>query len=514
MAKKTFPLIKFLLVSLCFTLFIGLGKDGGSIALAQESNSPELEKLASENETVSFSVSDFNIEPKEEMVYFWSFGDGGTDSGVEITHQYDRKGKYTAALSFLNEQGENEYYYVSVFVFSEVVFLVSDGSKNEEEINELISYASSKDILLVNIHDDASGPDYIVEGSLSQKLLEKSFNLEKAKFIICDTKGTIGLNSLSRLAQGIEPDTFKSLGLSKKVIININGASIGAISRIAQSTFDILKPELIILTQKEVVKELIVAQDTEDLLDIVKKANIEQRVNYKIVGVHSGRIIKKLSLTNFMSYGVNYMINKGVPINTITLLLILPVVATIISFLRQVIGVKTFGIYIPTIITLSFLSTGLKHGLFVFLVVLIAGSFARIFIRKLRLLYLPRMAIVLTLVSLTILAMLTYGAYSRRTALISMSIFPMLIMIILVERFAAVQIEKGFFSAVTLSAETLAVSIFCYYIMNWQFLRTFILAYPEIVFFLIIFNVIIGRWTGLRFSEYFRFGRMVRRRKA
>jgi len=54
------------------------------------------------------------------------------------------------------------------------------------------------------------------------------------------------------------------------------------------------------------------------------------------------------------------MINQGVPKETLVFLLMLPIVAIVISFARQVIGIKGFGIYTPLIITFAFLVTGLN----------------------------------------------------------------------------------------------------------------------------------------------------------
>jgi len=120
------------------------------------------------------------------------------------------------------------------------------------------------------------------------------------------------------------------------------------------------------------------------------------------------------------------------------------------------------------------------------------------------------MAIVLSIVSLSIIGMLTYAASSRRTVLISMSIFPMLILITLVEKFVAAQIKRGLLTAITLSLETLAISVFCYYVMSWEILRNFILIYPEIIFLTLLFNFFLGKWTGLRLFEYVRFRKVVK----
>jgi len=212
-----------------------------------------------------------------------------------------------------------------------------------------------------------------------------------------------------------------------------------------------------------------------------------------------------------MSFITQFMINQGVPQETLIYLLILPIVATVIAFARQIIGIKGFGIYTPLIIAFAFLATGLKYGIIFFLTILIVGTLARLFIRKFRLLYLPRMAIALTIVVLAILVIFYLGAYNQQTDLINVSIFVILIMITLVEKFLAAQIERGGKGAIFLTTETLILSIICYWVASWIFLQTFILNYPLTTISLtIIINILLGKWTGLRLIEYFRFKELIK----
>jgi len=205
------------------------------------------------------------------------------------------------------------------------------------------------------------------------------------------------------------------------------------------------------------------------------------------------------------------MFDQGVPQETLILLLMLPIVATIIAFARQVIGIKSFGIYTPLIIAFAFLSTGLKFGLTLFVVVLVVGTLTRLFIRKFRLLYLPRMAIALTSVALAILIVFYLGAYNQKTDLITVSVFVILIMITLVEKFLATQIERGGKGAIFLTSETLILSIICYWVAGWTWLQIFILNYPSLTIILaIIINIFLGKWTGLRLTEYFRFREVIK----
>lgn len=213
-----------------------------------------------------------------------------------------------------------------------------------------------------------------------------------------------------------------------------------------------------------------------------------------------------------MSQLISYMVTQGVPKETIILILMLPIVATIIAFARQVIGIKGFGIYTSLIIAFVFLSTGLKYGLAIFAVVLVTGTLMRFIIRRLRLLYLPRMAIVLTLVALVIIIMFLGATFFEKTGFLKVSIFPVLIVIILVEKFIAAQIEKGNRTAVILSLETVTLSILCCLIAGWPWLKDLVYFYPEWIFLTIVINIFLGKWTGLRLSEYFRFREVIKHR--
>ena len=212
-----------------------------------------------------------------------------------------------------------------------------------------------------------------------------------------------------------------------------------------------------------------------------------------------------------MSQITQYMISQGVPQETVVLLLMLPIVATIIAFARQIIGVKGFGIYTPLIISFAFLATGLKYGLTLFIAILLVGTMARLMVKKFRLLYLPRMAIVLIIVSLTILLVFLEGAYSGRHGLITASIFAVLIMVTLVEKFIATQIKQGAKRTIIITSETLILSIICYWVASWFWLQNIVLSYPlGIILGSIIINIFLGKWTGLRLSEYFRFQKIIK----
>lgn len=210
---------------------------------------------------------------------------------------------------------------------------------------------------------------------------------------------------------------------------------------------------------------------------------------------------------------VEYLISLNVPMSTVHLLLLLPVVVTLVAAIRQVVGIKGFGIYTPAIITYAFLAfgeKGLKYGIALFLTVIVVGFLGRYMLRPFRLLYLPRVAITLTLIMLGVLVVLAVGGSMQRTGLAAADIFPLLIIITLGEKFIAAQIENGEREAIILTLETLLISIVGYFFLSSEWVRSFTLSYPWWVFFTLPINIFLGRFAGLRVTEYIRFRNLIR----
>ncbi len=351
----------------------------------------------------------------------------------------------------------------------------------------------------------------MVENELTQKIIESKENIKQAKNIIIWTQGNIGLNALIDAAQTLsttgtaERPGLSDYGFSNKVIISITN-KFTTTSRLAQTLFNLVEPQFIVLADENSINYAVQLVNLDALLENLKRKNIE----YQLIGLHTQRELGQLKPWNFIAYAINYLVNQGVPLNTIYLLLVLPVIATILSFTRQFVGIKAFGIYTPTIIALSFLGTGIGYGLLIFVLILLIASFGRLFARKLGLLYLPRMALILIIVSLAIMILFLMGAYFKDVGIMTISVFPILIMIVLSEKFVSAQIERGNRAAIILTVETLILSSLCYWIASLQTMKALLLGYPEIIIICFVINIFLGKWTGLRLMEYFRFRKVIK----
>lgn len=207
---------------------------------------------------------------------------------------------------------------------------------------------------------------------------------------------------------------------------------------------------------------------------------------------------------------IQYFTTHGVPELSLVFFLMLPVAATVISFARQILGIKAFGLHIPLITSFAFLATGIRYGVFIFLLAVATGTLLRFVLKKIRLLYLPRMAITLIMITVSIYGLFAVAIYFDKTGFINISIFPVLILVILSEKFIATQIKRGNKMASIITLESLIIAIVCYYLITWTVLQQFALQYPFVIIVgSILLNILIGRWSGLRISEYFRFKEVI-----
>ncbi len=346
--------------------------------------------------------------------------------------------------------------------------------------------------------------EYLAVQNLAQQMIDHADDVSNAQSIITWTTGNTGLYALIELTRISELNgvTLDRFGFDSKAVIAVSdGQPISSAVKQAQTVFGTINPNYLVVSDSNVLDDVMTADDVTALRTNLNNTDAE----YQVITEYTQRSVDRLTIFNFMSYAMKYMINRGVPINSIFLILMLPVMATIIAAARQLVGLKAFGIFAPTVVALFFLVTGLRYGLIIFCTVLVLGTLARLMARHVKLLYLPRMAIVLSIVALAIFGLYFLGAYLGRTGLIAVSVFPLLIMTVLTEYFIAAQIEQGYKSAIKLTIETLLLSLLGYLIGDWALFRTTILAYPELVLLTFVVNIILGKFSGLRLSEYIRF---------
>lgn len=215
-----------------------------------------------------------------------------------------------------------------------------------------------------------------------------------------------------------------------------------------------------------------------------------------------------LGPTNFVQHAIRKAVDQGVPANVLVLILLFPVVASLIATSRHIIGLQGFGVYIPAVLAVALLSTGIITGIFLFIVILISASIGRTIFKKFKLQYLPRTALVLWLVALTVFSLLLVSPQliQFEINLAALSIFPILVLILLSENFIEAQLAGTRSRAIELTIETVLLAVLSTIFMRAEIVQRFVIIYPELTIITVLaIDILVGRFKGLRLAEYLRF---------
>jgi hypothetical protein len=129
----------------------------------------------------------------------------------------------------------------------------------------------------------------------------------------------------------------------------------------------------------------------------------------------------------------------------------------------------------------------------------------RLYFDHLKLLLVSRLAAILMVV---ILLMAVITVVSNKLDFergLSVALFPLVILTMTIERISVVWDERGPAEAIKLAAMSLVIAAICYQFMSARPVQYVFFAFPELVLVLAALTLLIGRYTGYRFAELFRF---------
>ena len=195
---------------------------------------------------------------------------------------------------------------------------------------------------------------------------------------------------------------------------------------------------------------------------------------------------------------------------TYSILLMVPVGAFIMLLLRNLVGLKTFGTFMPVLIALAFRDTGLTAGIALFVLVVGTGLLARFYLERLRLLLVPRLTAILIIVVLLMAAVSVLSNNMQLEVGLSVALFPMVIMAMTIERMSVAWDERGGATAIREGIGTLLVAALAYLVMSWPWLERFVFVFPEFLLLLLAGCLLLGRYSGYRLTELYRFRALAR----
>jgi hypothetical protein len=196
------------------------------------------------------------------------------------------------------------------------------------------------------------------------------------------------------------------------------------------------------------------------------------------------------------------------------ILLLVPLGALLVVLLRNVVGISTFGTFMPVLIALSFRETELLGGVILFTLIVSLGLAIRFYLEHLKLLLVPRLAAV---VSIVVMLMLALSILSHRMGIetgLAIALFPMVILAMTIERMSIVWEEHGAGDAIRQGIGSLMVAVAGYLLMINPYIEHLIFVFPELLLIVLAATLLLGRYTGYRLSELLRFRVLAGRSKS
>lgn len=203
----------------------------------------------------------------------------------------------------------------------------------------------------------------------------------------------------------------------------------------------------------------------------------------------------------------------ALPVNvqeTYKVLLMVPIGAFIILLLRNFVGLMTFGTFMPVLIALAFRETHVVWGIILFTLIVSFGLLVRFYLDELRLLLVPRLAVILTVVILMMLFISVMSLNLNLGSGLSVALFPMIILTMTIERMCVTWDERGASEAIKSGAGSLLAAVIAYAVMNFAALQYLMFAFPELLFVLLALILLFGEYRGYRLSELVRFKALTR----
>ncbi len=247
-----------------------------------------------------------------------------------------------------------------------------------------------------------------------------------------------------------------------------------------------------------------ILKQPESIINLKDEIN---KNNYEYLDLASK---SKINDVLFISKFINNLSNSWFSTENIYLVLIIPFLLLWISVFKHLIGLTPTWVLIPVIITLLFIKLSIFPTFLLILIFFITNVLLSKLITKYSLHYTPKITM-LTIINI-IIFMITINIFLIYD-LINIDINDIMFIIffiLIAEKLINVIISKEFNEYKSTLINTLLFSTFAYLIFSFTFVKTFILAYPEIIILLIPFAFIIWRFTWLRVTEYFRFKEVIK----
>lgn len=296
-----------------------------------------------------------------------------------------------------------------------------------------------------------------------------------------------------------------------------------------------------VLSDRQTSKPIFIVSETEKTLLKKFLATFMKQSNIKQVGVLTNkeffqilvdlsvgkildsnqRIIQSLITFDWnrtqrsFGYVIDYLIYNWFPLESIKLFLVLTLCVLLIALRRQVIGFSAFGVYQPLIFALALAAVWRKLTLSLLGIGLIASVIVSLFVKKVNLLFSAKLWLLITvyiIVTLAAFSFLKSRGFIERFTIFDQQHFLVVYLFILIVS------QKIFFEKINLMNKKRrfsliqfgSLSLLLFAIVTSTWLQNLLLTYPEILILIVIWLLLLWRYTWLQLLEYVRFRPLIK----
>ncbi|WP_199451331.1 inactive transglutaminase family protein [Vibrio harveyi] len=186
-------------------------------------------------------------------------------------------------------------------------------------------------------------------------------------------------------------------------------------------------------------------------------------------------------------------------------IMLIPIGALIVVFLRVIIGLKTSGTFMPVLIAVAFVQTQLVTGIVGFLLIVGTGLIIRSYLSRLNLLLVARISAVIITV-IMIISVFTVVAFKiGLTEGLTITFFPMIILSWTIERMSILWEEEGAKEVALQGGGSLMTAVLVYLAMTNTYIQHLTFNFIGLQLIVLAGILLLGTYTGYRLTELRRF---------
>ena len=276
------------------------------------------------------------------------------------------------------------------------------------------------------------------------------------------------------------------------------------------SSFKDFYKKVVIPYIKDLSNTKVYLYDKKDFLNIISKIYQQEPLDsWNLVNIN-------YQWTTYLplSYFVNKLIEYWINLQILGIVLVAVFGTLIIAFFRQIIWFSVFGVYTPLIFSVLIVVFGYKLTLLLFVLSLIANIITYLITRKFYVLYSSKISLnyivytIVTIIATWLLA--SYNLFEFHNMSLSIVLLFMILPSLtknLIKEDTQI-FSKGFAIFIW---EFVLITGFLLWLFHIDILKYTLIAYPDLLWLMMLFAILIGRFTWLQLLEYIRFAPLIKK---